>query len=119
MINPYRQQILDYAQSAPGLSMTGQRIPDDINPGSVKSTMGVAKPDGFNPYAAGGKQYGAAGTSSPNSGPVSSTGMEGYRNREQKAAVARQASLNMLKAAQSGKYASSEWLGGQLQNGRA
>jgi hypothetical protein len=111
--NPYRDQFLRYAQSAPGLSMTGQVPPEDVNAGTVKNTMGVAKPDGFNPYAAGPKQYGATGRSNPTSGPVSPTGLEGYRGREQRAAVARQASLNMLKANQSGNFASPQWLGGQ------
>lgn len=113
-VNPYRAQFLKYAESGPGLSMTGQRVPEDVtNPGSVKNSMGVAKPDGFNPYAAGPKQYGATGRSNPTSGPVSPTGLEGYRGREQRAAVARQASLNMLKANQSGNFASPQWLGGQ------
>jgi len=109
MTSPYRDQFLNYN---PANSMTGQVVP------SVKKSMGTAKPDGYNPYAAGPKRYGISGTMSPNSGPMSATGMEGYVNREQKAAVARQASLNMLKAHQSGNFASPEWLGGQVKNGR-
>lgn len=106
---PYRSQFLNYN---PANSMTGQQVPN------LASQMGTSKPDGYNPYAAGPKRYGISGTMSPNSGPVSATGMEGYANREQKASVARQASLNMLKAQQSGKFASPEWLGGQVNNGR-
>lgn len=71
------------------------------------------KPDAYNPYAAGAKQYGAAGTGAPNTGPVGAAGQQGYNERERMAQVKKNAYLARMRAGQSGQYMSPEWLGMQ------
>lgn len=65
---------------------------------------------GFNRYAAGNKLYGS-GRSFPTMGPVS--GKEGYKERDLMARARRNAILQRLKAQQSGKFASADWLRGR------
>lgn len=62
----------------------------------------------FNSYAAGNKVYGF-GRSNPTSGPVDKMG---YRERDRKTKAKRNALLRRLKATNSKKYMSSDWLGG-------
>ena len=77
------------------------------------------KPDAYNPYAAGAKQYGAAGTGAgPNQGPVGMAGQQGYAERDRMAQVRRNAYLARAKANQAGQYMSPEWLGMEPQIGR-
>lgn len=71
------------------------------------------KPDAYNPYAAGPKMYGPAGTSDPNVGPVGSTGQQGYDERDRLARIRRNAYLARMRANQSGQYMSPQWLGMQ------
>lgn len=54
----------------------------------------------FNPYSAGEKRYGS-GRTSPNIGPVDKLG---YRERDAKAGVSRNAMLRRLKARQQNRY---------------
>lgn len=63
---------------------------------------------GFLTYAAGRKIYGS-GRSNPTSGPVDKLG---YRERDLKHKVRRQAVLNRLRKQQRGKYMSPESLRG-------
>jgi hypothetical protein len=61
---------------------------------------------GFNPYAAGDKIYGG-GRSFPTIGPVDRTG---YKERDAKAKARQSAIIRRLKATQSGKFASADYL---------
>jgi len=63
----------------------------------------------FNPYAAGNKIYGG-GRSNPTSGPVDKAG---YRERDLKSKARRNALLRRMKATQTGRYMSSDYLGGR------
>jgi hypothetical protein len=64
---------------------------------------------GFNPYAAGVKHYGA-GRSMPNIGPV--RGMQGYNERDNKAKARKSAILRRLKGGNSPiKSMSADWRG--------
>jgi hypothetical protein len=63
---------------------------------------------GFNPYAAGQKRYGASARSAPNVGPTGSP--EGYDMRERKNNARRNAMLRKMKAKQSGRHMSSDAL---------
>lgn len=80
------------------------------------AALGLEKPDGFNAYAAGNKQYGLSGSSAATSGPISAQGMAGYRARTQnrtKTQDARKAAvLNRMQAAQQGQYATPDYLRG-------
>jgi hypothetical protein len=60
----------------------------------------------FNPYAAGAKVYGA-GRSNPTSGPVDKLG---YRQRDLATRARRNAILRRMKAMQSGKFMSPDYL---------
>lgn len=71
------------------------------------------KPDAYNPYAAGDKQYGPSGTGAPNTGPVGAAGQQGYDKREQMARLRRNAYLARMRADQGGGYMSPQWLGMQ------
>lgn len=66
----------------------------------------------FNPYAAGNKTYGG-GRSAPNVGPVSGQGLLGYKERDMRGRLRRNALLKRMQAGQNGRYASPEWLRGQ------
>lgn len=69
--------------------------PGEFNPlrgGNSQSLRGGA---GFNPYAAGDKQYGLSGSSAPNRGPVNNHG--GYAARDTKIAAQRAALENVRK----------------------
>lgn len=68
----------------------------------------MAKDYSYNAYAAGNKVYGF-GRSNPTSGPVDKLG---YRERDAKARVKRNALLRRLKANASKNYMSKDWLGG-------
>lgn len=74
--------------------------------------MGLSKPDGFNSFAAGNKQYGIEGRSNATSGPIGPDGMQGYQQRDQEQAAKRQAVLNRMQAAQTGNYMSANYLRG-------
>lgn len=63
----------------------------------------VKKEDGFNPYAAGHKIYGA-GRSAPNIGPVDKLG---YKERDR---VKRTAMLRRMQKQQSGQYLSANYM---------
>jgi hypothetical protein len=60
----------------------------------------------FTPYAAGNKVYGG-GRSAPNVGP---SDKKGYRERDNKARLRRNAMLKRLQAMQSGKFGSANAL---------
>lgn len=77
------------------------------------ATDPYAKPDGFNPYAAGDKRYGLAGRTNATSGPVSRQGLAGYAERDREVAARKQAVLARMQAAQSGNYLSANYLRGQ------
>lgn len=68
---------------------------------------------GFNPYAAGNKQYPEG---APNVGPVSAEGQAGYDERDAKAKRMRNAMLRRMQASQSGRLMSADYLRGS-QNG--
>jgi hypothetical protein len=74
--------------------------------------MGLSKPDGFNPYAAGDKQYGLSGRPNATTGPIGFEGMKGYAERDKLQAAKRQAMLNKMQAAQKGQYMSPSYLKG-------
>lgn len=76
--------------------------------------MGLAKPDAYNPYAAGAKVYGTAGLNNPNGGTVSK---EGYRERDRAVQARKNALLSRMQAANAGEYLSSDWLKGSALNG--
>jgi hypothetical protein len=63
----------------------------------------------FNPFAAGNKVYGG-GRSFPTMGPVDRMG---YRERDARVRLRRNALLRRLKAGQSKNYMSSDWLRGK------
>lgn len=63
----------------------------------------------FNPYLAGKVVYGN-GTHHPTDGPVGAKGKKGYRERDQKVKVRRNALLAFQKAKQSGQYAGANYL---------
>jgi len=63
---------------------------------------------GFNPYAAGQKRYGASARSAPNVGPTGSP--EGYDMRERKNNAKRNAMLRRMKKTQSGHHMSPDAL---------
>lgn len=67
------------------------------------------KPDGFNKYAAGRKQYGG-GRSMPTVGPVDK---KGYKIRDRQTQTRRNALLRRMKASDKKNYMSSDWLRGQ------
>lgn len=79
------------------------------------SQYGVQQPNAYNPYAAGAKLYGPAGTGVPNSGPVSPAGAQGYNERDMMVRAQRNALLSQMKARQSGDTLSSANLGGPLR----
>lgn len=66
----------------------------------------------FNPYGAGNKVYGG-GRSAPNVGPVSGQGLQGYKERDMRGRLRRQALLQRMKMGQQGRYNSPSWLRGQ------
>lgn len=66
----------------------------------------------FNPYGAGNKVYGG-GRSAPNVGPVGGQGMLGYKERDMRGRLRRDALLKRMKAGQQGRYMSAPWLRGQ------
>jgi hypothetical protein len=70
---------------------------------------------GFNPYAAGKKRYGG-GRDAPNLGPSDKLG---YRERDAEAKLMRNAMLRKIKAGQSGRYMSADYLRpvGRRRNG--
>lgn len=70
---------------------------------------GMAKPDAYNPYVAGAKQYGQSGLHAPTVGPVDKSG---YMERDAVANAQRNALLQRMKAQQSGDYMSSANLSG-------
>lgn len=63
---------------------------------------------GFQKYAVGNKRYGYGARSAPNIGPTNSP--QGYAERDQMATQNRNALLRRLKALQSGRYMSSDYL---------
>ena len=65
---------------------------------------------GFQKYSAGSKRYGASGRDAPNIGPVGASGAAGYAERDRLNQAKRNAMLRRLKAGQSGRYMSSDWL---------
>ena len=73
--------------------------------------MGLTKPDAYTPYAAGEKQYGF-GRNHPTDGTMDSAAQKtGYRERDMANQAKRNAYLARMKAAQSGNYMSSAYLG--------
>jgi hypothetical protein len=77
---------------------------------------GDKKLDGYNPLAAGAKQYGAAGAgNAPNRGPVSAQGQRGYDERTMKANAQRNALLRRMQAEQKGAYADPDVLRGRAR----
>ena len=77
------------------------------------ATLGIKQAGGgFNPYAAGDKQYGITGRHTATSGPVSPEGQQGYDQRDMQARAKRQAVLNRMQAAQNGNFMSSDYLWG-------
>jgi hypothetical protein len=75
--------------------------------------MGLKKAGGgFNPYAAGDKQYGITGRRQATQGPVSPEGQRGYNERDTAQKARRQAVLQRMQAAQNGNYMSSNYLWG-------
>jgi len=69
--------------------------------------MGKSKAGGgFNPYAAGAKQYGPNGGTQATVGPVSAEGQRGYQQRDQEQRARQQAVLQRMQAAQQGNYMS-------------
>ena len=77
------------------------------------AAMGIDRAGGgFNPYAAGPKQYGPSGGRQATSGPVGAEGQQGYDDRDMKARAKRQAVLQRMQAAQNGNYMSSNYLQG-------
>ena len=77
-----------------------------------QKAMGMRKPDGFNPYAAGDKRYGLEGRANATSGPISTQGMQGYGQRDQQQNARKQAVLQRLQAAQNGNYMDANYLRG-------
>lgn len=71
----------------------------------------MGKPDSFNAYAAGNKIYGLGGRSAPNIGQALDP--TGYINRDTEVRLKRNALLRRMKAQASGRFMSSDWLGGQ------
>lgn len=61
---------------------------------------------GFNSYAAGNKHYGG-GRSAPNIGPVDPMG---YKERDAKNRINKNAIMRRIKAQQSGNYMSADYL---------
>jgi hypothetical protein len=55
--------------------------------------------NGYQPYAAGNKRYGASGRPAPNLGPVGNLG--GYATRDAVAAARKRATMQRLKQQQS------------------
>jgi hypothetical protein len=75
--------------------------------------MGMKKAGGgFNPYAAGEKQYGITGRNQATQGPVSAQGQQGYAQRDQEQNARKSAVLKRMQAAQNGNYMSSDYLWG-------
>jgi hypothetical protein len=85
----FRQQIAQQGASLPGPQMFGGQ-----------------KPDAYNPYAAGPKQYGGTGRNNPTAGPVSGSGRQGYALRDLQIRAKQNAYLSRMKAAQAGDYMS-------------
>ena len=71
--------------------------------------LGFRKPDSYNSFAAGAKQYGPEGRMNPTSGPVNK---DGYQERDMVAKARRNAILQRMQAQQSGNYFSPEYLRG-------
>lgn len=63
----------------------------------------------FNKYAAGRKVYGG-GRDAPNVGPTGAEGVVGYKERDAKLRLKRNALIKKMKAKASGNYMSSDWL---------
>jgi hypothetical protein len=76
--------------------------------------MGLKKAGGgFNPYAAGPKQYGITGRPQATQGPLDSAqAQQGYQDRDQEQRARRQAVLSRMQAAQNGNYMSPNYLWG-------
>ena len=68
----------------------------------------MSKSYDFNAYAAGNKVYGA-GRSFPTMGPVDKLG---YRERDAKTRLRRNAMLRRMKAGNAKNYMNKDWLGG-------
>jgi hypothetical protein len=65
----------------------------------------------FQPYGAGVKRYGASGRTAPNIGPVADK--QGYRERDLQTRAMRNAMLKRMKAKQSGRFMSPEFMNPQ------
>lgn len=80
----------------------------------MQRALTFKKPDGYNPYGAGNKRYGAGGRSSPNAGPVSSSqAAVGYAKRDMETEARKQAVLEYLQSIGSGNYNSAGFLRGR------
>lgn len=77
------------------------------------ANMGLQKPDGYNPYAAGEKVYGYGSRHNPTSGPVSASGQQGYAQRDNQVQAKKNALLSRMKMAEAGNYMSSGYLRGE------
>jgi len=73
------------------------------------SQMGLQKPDGYSPYAAGDKRYGLEGRGNAQSGPMGAQGMHGYAAWDRQVAAKKQAMLNKMQAGQAGNYMSPKY----------
>lgn len=71
--------------------------------------MGLEKPDGFNPYAAGAKVYGY-GSNAATKGPVDPTG---YKQRDMIVQVKKNALQARMRATMNGNYMSPGYLRGE------
>ena len=60
----------------------------------------------FNPYSAGNKRYGPEGRRAPNVGPTED--QAGYKERDNRARLLRNAALRKMKAYQKKNYASAD-----------
>lgn len=81
------------------------------------SSMGLAKPDAYTPYAAGAKMYGI-GRDHPQDGTMQSAAAQtGYRERDLANRAKRSAYLNRMRAAQNGNYMSTDYLNPSVQPG--
>lgn len=76
-------------------------------------SLGMKKPDAYNPYSAGPKKYGLTGTLTPNMGATGAQGMMGYAKRDAQQQARKQAYLQYMQAQQGGNFMSPSFLRGQ------
>lgn len=74
----------------------------------------MKNPYSIEQYGVGKKRYGMAGRTAPNLGAVSGQGRMGYKERDRRTQMRRNALLRRMKAKQKGKFMNPDVLRGRM-----